>query len=723
MQDADRPGDLTRSLHSLGQDTADIRPSIDDGDVGIVITDPIEQIREVWWTTPDCDVVEEVGPDRVPAPVSNAARLDVTEMGLGRPSVCIVRDADWNGLGEVSESTAVFDDLVLLQITGRIKQYVLVDGEVTIDCTENTRLEFPGDADVHLGVRSVHSQPGTTITTTEDPRDLMAACSAFGDSLKTTSAERSWPTLRGHPPILEIGDETDIPSEIGPPVPEIRITIPENRRYIYPAVPLAYYLGARIEPGSIPKIETADGWSLEFSPDDPTDVAAYEQRVREVLQQVFFLECVSRTDGMMQIPLVERRDVEDDLEIDLDVLYSLGPVDRLKRCLSVQYDHISEYVPQWDIVAHLRDDPEHAELLPYLVNDLAIVRTRGTQSRTTLSDTQRQQLDSINELVRSDGGTLYRSSSPTDDIDAIQIQEDSNVCAVAWAGDRTPVRSTHLSQTAFKNRVARSSPSEGPIDVCVVVNDPLENAETDITHDYGTGPTTDGIPFSVNLYRNLSTNALRTQLEHQETNFFHYIGHADEDGLRCSDGRLDLGTLDQAHIDAFLLNACQSYEHGLSLIDAGAIGGIVTLRDVPDAGAGEVGRDLARLLNSGYPLRAALAIVRDHSILSGDYLVIGDGGATLARSNTAAHYYIDRVDEDTFDFRMDSYASSIGLGGFVKCHLDHPGLGYMLAGNDSEQIRVSQEDLQELFNDEQIPVRIRGRNDLFWSMDLDLDDV
>ncbi len=63
---------------------------------------------------------------------------------------------------------------------------------------------------------------------------------------------------------------------------------------------------------------------------------------------------------------------------------------------------------------------------------------------------------------------------------------------------------------------------------------------------------------------------------------------------------LDTRELDTVGIEGFFLNACQSYDQGMALIDAGAVGGVVALNDVINSGAVRVGRTMIRLLNRSF---------------------------------------------------------------------------------------------------------------------------
>jgi hypothetical protein len=48
---------------------------------------------------------------------------------------------------------------------------------------------------------------------TTDAEDVMMAILTFRSALKTTSPERSFPTLRGHPPAIELNDRLEIPDD------------------------------------------------------------------------------------------------------------------------------------------------------------------------------------------------------------------------------------------------------------------------------------------------------------------------------------------------------------------------------------------------------------------------------------------------------------------------------------------------------------------------------
>src|SRR5699024_9950506 len=146
---------------------------------------------------------------------------------------------------------------------------------------------------VTVGARSYHKRPAATVRTPADPESMMAAISTFGSALKTTSPERAYPTLRGHPPAIELGDTLSIPDSFTRSDPAVTIEIPADLKYIYSAAPLAYYLGAELVASE--ELRLCAGESFEYTLDSEH---GFETEVERVLKQTFLLDCVTRTEGL-----------------------------------------------------------------------------------------------------------------------------------------------------------------------------------------------------------------------------------------------------------------------------------------------------------------------------------------------------------------------------------------------------------------------------------------
>ena len=270
---------------------------------GFLVSDPIERSQFVL-SVPDRVRFREADPDafRFPADAAVSIRTDSLAMETV-VSVC-VRDDE----GELLDRTEHFADRTFpagtysIELFAPIKLYLRVDSSVRVvsDATR-TRLEFGDTTDVVVGARSHHKRPAATIRTTDRPRDVMRAVSLLGSALKTTSVERSYPTLRGHPPLVERGPAFEAPVGLDPPDTGVRIELPETRRHAYVAAPLSYYLGATVVPGDTPRITTDTGFSHGLGTGEN-----FQTGVERALKRTFFLDCLTRTEGYYQVDLHER---------------------------------------------------------------------------------------------------------------------------------------------------------------------------------------------------------------------------------------------------------------------------------------------------------------------------------------------------------------------------------------------------------------------------------
>jgi hypothetical protein len=695
---------------------------------GLVIRDKIEKHR-FQLRTPDRVALEPADPDRFWFPADNAVQIQTARISVPHVAVCI-RDQDGGMLAQLDPYTQreFSAGEYSLELCGPIKLYLRVESAVdVVPDPSRTVIEFSEPTSVLVGARSTHEQPAATITTTDDPRDVMVGLSAFGSALKTTSVERSYPSLRGHPPLLELGDELDVPAGLESPDTGVTLELPPEYRYLYVATPLAYYLGADIVAGETPRLVTDRGF--EYGLDA---VSGFERAVERVLKQTFLFDCLTRTEGLYKVDLHERDAVEPRLNFDFADLYGRSVAEQLETYLSVPYTAIRDYVPEWKLTTHVEPAAENAELLPFVTNDLSIVRTPGTSS-TSSSDVQ---ATAAGEFFRNAASAADAPPSPTVDASPASsftrststrgaaaepsrsyVQpEASESLEQAWVGDGTPIGASKVSLQAYHNRLARS-PTDGAIDITVVCNDSRMLRERDVVDEvYG---SREELPFDVRTAHDLTVDELRTLLT-EDTDFLHYIGHIDREGFECSDGKLDATTFESVGMDSFLLNACQSYEQGEALIAAGAIGGIVTLADVVNSGAVEVGKLLARLLNRGFSLRSALNIVHDESIIGNQYIVVGAGGLSITQSENGTPNICElrQTGEDRYDLRYKTYPTTRhGMGSLVLPRIAENTM-YFLSSGVVQEFETTGEELEQFFSLETVPVKVA--NELVWSDELDI---
>jgi hypothetical protein len=670
--------------------------------VGIELVDQIERRRYKLHTS------DAVSPTPTPAgdfhfPVGEAVEISTTEVVLPRVVGVYVRDDSQSMIAEVEhlDSVSLPEGRYTLELSTQIKTYLQVEGpvEIAADITQ-TRIEFESESTVAIGARSRHKRPAATVTTTENPHDMMRAIEAFGSALKTADPERSYPTLRGHPPAVELGDELSIPDGLEPPETGITLELPPERSVLYVAAPLAFYLGADLVPGPVPRLTTDTGFEYTFRPDD------FEADVERVLKQVFFLDCVTRTEGLYELDLHERAAIESHVDLDFETLYDRPVAEQVEAYLDVPFELVTDHVPEWRLTAHVETTPETIEQLPFVVDDLAVVRTAAaqTQPEPTVSPEAAQEFTRDDAITRSAATT----ASPTEQ--SFVQPEQTDALEEAWIGDSIPIGASKLTKAAFENRLERET-TDGNITIDIVVNDSRMNEErTLVDTAYG---DRDELPFDVRIHRNVTVDELRSLLAEQ-TGFLHYIGHTEQDGVKCADGKLDLSTVEETGVDAFLLNSCNSYNQGLALIEAGAIGGIVTLNEVVNESAVTIGETIARLLNAGFPLRAALTIARDESVFGGQYIVVGDGGMTVAQpaSMTPSLLEIQRKQEE-FEVRFKTFVTdNVGLGSLVMPYLENVDEHYLNSGAIAT-LGVSKEELVDFLRLERVPVIFEDT--LFWS--------
>ena len=668
---------------------------------GVRIDDRIERRHCVIRTDDPVDP-EPLAENPFRYPVDSAVAVHTDRLVLEGFSRTFVHGTDSEAEVGHFESRSFGPGTYELELSGPVKLYVAVEGPVDVETTVTDLEVSLGDVRrVSLGARSYHERPAATVTTTGDPADVMAAVSTFGSALKTTRSERSYPTLRGHPPALELGDELAIPPGLEPPAPGVRIEVPPTLRDVMVASPLAYYLGGRVVEGAEPRL-VVDGESRSLD-DDP----GFEVSVERTLKRTFLLDCLVRTAGPRSIPLYERHELEPVLDVDLADLYGRPGPERLLAYADVPYETVAGYVPTWKLTATVEPVVGSLEVLPFLVADLAVVRSPSGGPSSSPSATS-------TTVAGTDGGSTAadpaastcRTTGAVDDAAAHHVQpERCDSLEQTWVGTGTPVGASKAIPEAYRNRLDRT-PREEEIEIVVVCNDAeMLNERDGVEAIYG---TREEFPVDVTFYEDLSTDRLRFLLE-SDVDFFHYIGHVDADGFRCNDGKLDASTLGDVAVDIFFLNACRSYEQGRRLIEKGAIAGVVTLDEVINSGAVRIGKTLAELLNYGFPLRSALNVARDRSIVGSQYLVIGDGNADIAQAQNGSALLADVTTvDDGYDLELTTFpATGAGMGSQFRPALDGVDQVYLCPGM-LPTFRLSRDDLERYLSTAVFPLRFDG---------------
>lgn len=673
---------------------------------GLRIDDPVER-RQYALYTPTPVTPEPVPTDTLGFPVDAAATITTTELRLGELVTVFVHGArDELPVQVLPGSEVRFEPGEYhAELDAAVKLYLGISGGFDVEAgATDVSFSFPGTAEVVVGARSFHQRPAATISTTDRPEDVMTAISYLGSALKTTSAERAYPTLRGHPPEIELGDRLHVPAGLERPETGVEIALPPARGPALVAAPLAYYLGAGVSPGDPPGIVTASGYVYPL----PSDDRSFEREVERVLKQTFLLDCLTRTEGYYRIELGEREALAAALDLDLAGLYGMPLATRLERYLEVPYERVESEVPSWALTAHLPPTPESVEAVPYVVNELAIVRT-STARELSPADVRHRVLhryfEDAGEVVRA-GGSVGRTRFV--EVEASDSMDD------AWFGDGTPIGATQGVPQAYRNRFERT-PGEGVTEIAVVCNDRQMAEEGSMATDaYG---SREEFPFDVALHQRLDRDELAGLLA-SHVDFLHYVGHVSEEGFHCPDGVLAAEAVPDVGVDVFFLNGCASVEPGRHLIQAGSIGGVVTVGDVIDSGARAVGRTMARLLSLGFPLRAALSLARRESVVGGQYVVLGDGNADVAaaRDGPPLLCELETVRDGGYELTVRTYLPrGGGMGTTVFPTLEANDSHYLAPR--AVTFRVTRAELDRYLERHPYPVRVDG--ELVWNERVD----
>lgn len=554
------------------------------------------------------------------------------------------------------------------------KVFIRTKGHVDISAVNGeTILTFPKTTTVEIGLRTLSEKPVGEIHTPLTPEGIAQAISLFGAGLRTTSPERSYPTLRGHPPTITEADTFSYSDDITPPETGLTIVVPFEFQALYTVAPLAYYLGAEIRAGDNPRIE-GSGWSHSLGPN-------LHKATSEALYQVFALDCIVRSAGLF--PLDYKLETDLPFSLDKQELYELPLEARTNEYLDYQFADIEPHLPKWHNTVDINGVSETAPALPYAIADLSFVRGISCPK-----------LDSKSQME--------------DQLFGLDPAPTSNH---TYIGEGIPVGAAKGTVESYQQRLDWEADDVDEITVTVVCNNDEMADETNTS----ISDIRNLVRFDMNMHQNLTKDGLVDVLE-SHNHFLHYIGHATSEGLECSDGYLDLTDRDiNVGAKTFLLNACSSYEQGKALVDAGSLGGIATLVDVNDDPASAIGESIAQLLNTGFSLKTALKVAKEDSITGHEYSILGDGDVEICQSRSGPIMAVKVSAGDsagTIDLTTVRYPSNTyGVGTHSKFHADLEDYSFVPSNTTIKNLPI--EDFVEIIDVEHLPILING--ELHWS--------
>jgi len=602
------------------------------------------QIRDVVagqqyrLSTSDSVDIQPASTDSFPVPVTDAITIRTTGIHTLDHYGLTIRDTD-GGIADVCfarNDTSVYDrGAKILQIEAPVKTFVWIEEPFSYESTQDgISAHCQQPAEIVVGARKRNCYPQETIAVSDSPADLLEAVSHFGDAMLTTSPERSFPSLRGHPPKLVAGETLSVPEALSKPETGVTITVPPERSEILSVAPLAYYLLATVEPGAEFSVTTAGG--LEYSPRG-TDTA---EAAATLLRHCFYLDCLVRTEGLYTVDLQERQEFEAVADVDLPYaeLYDLPLSDRLERYLEVDRGTLQDVAPDWPVTALVEPDTDALEALPYLAYELAHVRT-ADPPRYSGNEAHRQALKAFSQQK---GKTRTTSLVFDDEAEFVAVPETESMQTV-WVGSGVPLNSAAFDINGYEHDSVVTDDGTG-LEITIVCNDvEMDQELTDLRNVLD--PRDDLEP-EMRINHQLTVAELREVIE-EGTDYFHFVGHATPEGLECADGELDVGTVEGSNVEMFCLNACQSFQQGKRLVERGSVSGIVTYSDVSDKYALRTGTLIGQLLDIGFTIGSCHSIVRETRPIGGHYTAVGNRRAALTQPEGGAPqlYRITRREE------------------------------------------------------------------------------
>lgn len=585
-----------------------------------------------------------------------------------------------------------------IRVAAPVRAYVRVDGTFSVAQPEFDRLvvSFPEPTAVRLGFRGRTGDSPDSLTVPRTPEGVATALSAFPASFRSTTPNRSFSSMREHPPLVEFGEETDVPDAVAESVPDsdVELRLPADLAALLPAAPLAAYLGADVcvDEGVDPTLRVC-GERIDLGTG-----RAYEERLAGLLRRTFWLDCLVRTAGPYDANTREAA-LLDELDVDADALYDAGIGERLLAYREADIESVADDLPDWHLALYVEPSYDHVRCLPHVLGDVPQLFVPRSSS---LSDEQR---------LDSSLSAFYRAENQIDPV-ALRDPELGESRYHGWLADGAALDTFKALPAAYENRATYRGRADGPISVVAVLND----AEMGEEHSRAAEiyrRRAERLDIDIDVRESLTTDELARLIERRH-DLLHFVGHCEQSGLRCPDGTLSISSVDRSRVQTFFLNACGSYEEGKELVRKGSVAGAVTFEKVLDSHAAKVGTMFARLVVHGYAIERALSLARSRVIMGKDYAVVGDGTHVLTQTETLVGSQAELSREGEGFSMTYGMLPPTGAGGRAYVNLDRADRP-MLMGNERE-FEMDATAVASFLERGEFPVVYRG--DIHWSTDL-----
>ncbi|WP_247731022.1 hypothetical protein [Halovivax limisalsi] len=652
-------------------------------------------------------------------PVDEAVSVTVSQLRLRETFGQTIWDEDGNQVGVIADGLADLPrGTYHASITGAVKLHLRIeDAAVTAEeylegaGRSIVELRFDEETRVAIGARSLRSHPTGTITVPDDPEALLEALPYLASSIKEFTCERSWPTIRQHPPAIERGDRLDVPADLRAPETGIEIHIPATYGHCYRVAPLAFYLGADLRAGDAPELVLENGHVEPLE----TKRASLSERVADLLGRCLLLDSLVREAGYQPMASAEYDQLAGELPFYPPNLYDLSPADQLLEYLEVPGDVLAPFRARWPKRAVLRPDPADVSVLPPLLHELAridVARSPSAVPPTTPSGTDGGNAPGDEglpiETGRTDDGSAGEAT-PVDERGGGGRRRPNALLTAHTFSARVPGTCRLRPEAMERARTVERPPPERAR-LTLATADPGRAAAFRRFADRNHHDT------DVVVLEGPSASTLRDAFVADGTALYIDLP-ATADGIRCPDRTLAFEAVSDVGAPVVWLAGAAPETDGEALIDAGAIAVALT-SDAPDRTT--VWGVLAQLLEGFSVADAVYTACVDREV---DVRFDGEASVTVVRrvSKSPVVFDVTAAGPDRYDFTVCCYPTDVvrqgaavkplgteGVVGRVIEECNHD--GYWLVGADADQpLPITRAEVASLVEHDGFTVRLDGR--------------
>ena len=456
---------------------------------------------------------------------------------------------------------SVDDDEYYCRFDDNIFTRLRFDGAATIRNRSYGELSisFSHPTPVTFGFKSTVDVPRHRLTVEPTTTGIARAISHMASATRTTSPDRVHRNYRGYPPLIDLGEETEIPTAVRDATPEtgLELLVPDRLDATFSAASLVYYLGARLRPADVTMpVLRAESVDLDHELAAPP---AFGTAARDLLRRTFFLDLMaSWTDE--DEPTVKAYERLLNAGISLEDCADAPIAERVATYLDLPDDPVEAVLPSWPYRMTVEPVVAHVSALPHLLHDMAAIEVPNGRERDQLAH------PTDHERLR-DGEV---DGSPSNELadDSAFAELRSRMELYGTLGDVDGPGFTALP-VAYENRLRDLEREREPVRVTVVACD-VEDVDAMIdayaARTKHISPIVDGHvdPSGAEL----------ADLFAEGPDFIHVVGQCEDGGIVCRDGVLQPSELAENRVPVCQLDGPNSRAVARELVEAGCVAAV-----------------------------------------------------------------------------------------------------------------------------------------------------